>query len=785
MRDRIDELKREWDNARQQHPRLVYSVIGATGLAAAVVVIMTLVFLVNLPKGLPDATALSKIGEMDQATAVFDASDRLAFTIYKEQRIEVPLAEISPLLIQALIATEDQRFYDHHGFDVRRIASAALANVRRRRAAQGASTITQQLARQSFLTPDKTFHRKLQELILAERIERQYSKQRILELYLNKVYFGDGLYGVEAAARGFFGKHASELNLSEAATLAGLVKSPSTYAPTISKERALARRNVVLQAMLENGAIDRNEHTAARNAKLVLHDGLRADEPHGLYFKEQVRRELVDRFGWQRVYQGGLRVFSTIDMTMQNAAETAVADSLKVIDERRRALAAKRAAALARQQKQAPPPAGSAATDDATLQAALIALDPATGHVRAMVGGRDFEESSFNRAVQAKRQPGSAFKPFVYATALEEGFTPATMIDHLDDPIATLQGAWTPEDEHSSAPAMSLRTGLRTSSNRAAVQLLQRVGIARTVQNAKQMGVGDVPSVPSLALGSGEVTLQSMTAAYAAFANHGLVPTTLLIRRVEDRDGVVLYQAHDASSRAISDTTAYLMTTMLADVVNAGTGYRARQMGFTLPAAGKTGTTNDFNDAWFVGYTPHLVAGVWVGFDQPRTILPNGFAADLAVPMWARFMKDATRGDKPDWLIPPSGISTAQVCRLSGKLATEGCQDVEVVSNDGQLERRSMVYTEYFARGTVPEAYCDMHPTRGIMTKLAGVFGAGTDAPAPTAIANTGLPPAPAATSGTALPPQIAAAPEPEKKKRGFWSKLFGVGKDSPKEQKK
>ena len=298
MRDRIDELRREWDNARRQHPRIVYSVVGATGLVAAVITIMTLVLLVNLPKGLPDATALSKIGEMDQATAVFDASDRLAFTIYKEQRIDVPFAEISPRLIQALIATEDQRFYDHHGFDIRRIASAALANLRHRRAAQGASTITQQLARQSFLTPDKTYHRKLQELILAERIERQYSKQRILELYLNKVYFGDGLYGAEAAARGFFGKHASELTLPEAATLAGLVKSPSTYAPTISKGRALARRNVVLQALLENGAIDRNEYAAARNAKSTLHDGLRADGPQPCSRTSAAR---TGHFGWQRV----------------------------------------------------------------------------------------------------------------------------------------------------------------------------------------------------------------------------------------------------------------------------------------------------------------------------------------------------------------------------------------------------------------------------------------------------------------------------------------------------
>jgi penicillin-binding protein 1A len=414
------------------------------------------------------------------------------------------------------------------------------------------------------------------------------------------------------------------------------------------------------------------------------------------------------------------------------------------------------------------------------LQAALVAMDPQTGDVRAMVGGRDFNASTFNRAVQARRQPGSAFKPFVYATALEAGFTPATMIDHLDDPIDTLQGAWTPEDEHLDAPALSLRTALRTSSNRAAVRLLQEVGISRTVASAKQLGVGDVPGVPSLALGSGEVTLQAMTAAYAAFANKGLVPQPLLIRRVEDRDGHVLFESNASATRAISETTAFLMSSMLADVVNAGTGYRARQMGFTLPAAGKTGTTNDFNDAWFVGYTPRLVAGVWVGFDQPHTILPNGFAADLAVPLWTRFMKVATRGDKPDWPVPPAGITTATVCRLSGKLATEGCQDVEVVNNSGHIERRSMVYTEYFARGTAPDSYCDLHPTHGLMTKIAGLFGAG-DHPPPPQVPRADLPPPPAAaTSGTAPEPApvAAAAPEPPKKKRGFWSRLFGIGRD-------
>ena len=769
LQERTDELKRKWQDARRRHPRLAIGVAAALALIATFTVVGGVWFLVGLRDGLPDQDALRRIGEMDQATAVFDEKDRLAFTIFKEQRIEVPLSEVSPNLTKAITSIEDQRFFDHHGFDLVRIASAAYANVRHNRRAQGGSTITQQLARQSFLTPNKSYHRKVQELILAARLERLYTKPQILELYFNKVYFGDGLYGVEAASRGYFGKHASELTVAEAALLAGLVKSPSSYAPTVSMERALSRRNVVLQAMLDAGAIDRAAWQNARDTKPALHDTRRAEEPHGQYFKEQVRQELVTRFGWQRVYQGGLRVFSTINMPMQLAAEIAVADQITAIEGRRRAWQARRATARQKAGKTTAP----ARDPSDVLQAALIALEPGTGHVRAMVGGRDFDASHFNRAVQAHRQAGSSFKPFVYAAALEAGMTPATVLDHLDDPIATAQGAWMPEDEHSSAPSMTLRTGLRTSSNRAAVRLLQEVGIPRTVQYAKMMGVGDVPSVPSLALGSGEVTLQQMTAAYAAFANHGLVPAATLIRRVEDLDGRVLYQSHDSSVRAISDTTAYLMSTMLADVINAGTGSRARALGFTLPAAGKTGTTNDFNDAWFIGFTPKLVTGVWVGFDQPRTILPNGFAAEVAVPVWAKFMKAATRSDKPEWLVAPAGVTNATVCRVSGLLATDGCQDVEVIANSGQIEHRSMIYTEYFARGTEPSAFCDQHPTRGIMTKLAGLFG-GEDRPAPPRVEDTGLAPAPTATTGRVE--QIENPPEPPKQKRGFWSRIFGRG---------
>jgi penicillin-binding protein 1A len=297
------------------------------------------------------------------------------------------------------------------------------------------------------------------------------------------------------------------------------------------------------------------------------------------------------------------------------------------------------------------------------------------------------------------------------------------------------------------------------------------------------MGVGDVPSVPSLALGSGEVTLQSLTAAYATFVNHGRVPQPLVIRRVEDRDGIVLYAAKELSTYAISDTTAYLMTTMMADVINAGTGAGARSLGFTLPAAGKTGTTNDFHDAWFVGFTPKLATGVWVGFDRPQTILPNGFAGTIAVPVWAAFMKAATRGDKPEWLKLPPGVTTARVCSLSGKLATDGCQDAEVVAKDGSIGRRSLVYTEYFASGTQPVEFCELHPTRNFFGAIASVLHTG-EKPSPPAIADAGLPPA-SAQPGASVPPpgsaevsmaDPAAAAPAAPKRRGFWSRILGIG---------
>jgi penicillin-binding protein 1A len=714
-------------------------------------------FVHDLVADLPGAQELHGLGDMAQATTIFDAHDKPVFTIFKEQRIEVPLDAMSPALVKAVVSVEDQRFYDHNGVDVIRIVAAALRNFRTGRRAQGGSTITQQLARQSFLTLDKTYRRKLKEAILAARIERQFTKPQILEMYLNKVYFGDGLYGVEAASRGYFGKHASELSVDEAALLAGLIQSPSSYAPTVNLDRAVARRNVVLQAMLSNNAIDRAQFDAARHAAVHLTNTLEMKESFGLYFKEEVRKELVERFGASRLVEGGLRVYTTLDAGLQQAAEQIVEKGIESIEARRGYRHPTRAKATALDY----------------LQGALVAMEPGSGAVRALVGGRDFNDSRFNRATQAHRQAGSAFKPFVYAAALEAGFTPASLITNLNSPTATPQGEWVPEDEHSAAGEMTMRAALRMSSNRAAVQMLNTVGIPAAVDYAKKLNVGTPPSVPSLALGAGEVTLASLTAAYGAFADKGVVHEPVLIRRVEDAEGKTIYTDPGQSHRAVSEASAFLMSSMLADVVNAGTAYKARQSGFTLPAAGKTGTTNDYVDAWFVGYTPHLVTGVWIGFDQPKTIVTNGYAGDLAVPIWAAFMKTATKGDKPDWFDRPANVIGVNVCRLSGKLPNSGCGSVVTVNDDGSFQTKSMVYTDYFVKGTQPTTVCPLHPMNGYATAISAGLSPSPDAPPGMAVPGTTV-----GTAGAMAVPAATTAPAKEepKKKKSFWKRIFGGG---------
>ena len=608
-------------------------------VAAAALLVFLAAFswvLADLVGSIPSRDELRTFTAMRSANLLFDAADRAVFTIAREHRIEVPLDRISPHLVKAVIAVEDRRFYEHDGFDLIRIVGSALAVARAGEPVQGGSTITQQLARQG-IGRQKTLQRKLKELLYAAQLEEHFTKEQILELYLNKVYFGDGLYGAEAASLGYFGKTAAELTIPEAAMLAGLLKAPSTYAPTDKTDKAEARQGIVLKAMLDSRAITRDEYQGALQTTVELYDGLRNEEPYGRYFKEEVRRQLVERFGAERVAEGGLRVYTTIDLAMQKAADEAVAQGLGDIE---RTFPSSRLTANSVEQ----------------LQAALVAIDPVSGHVRALVGGRDFLTSSFNRATQARRQPGSAFKPFVYAAALENGYGPDDWIEGLDEPVLASEEYWTPDDEHLEYGSVTLREGLRLSSNRAAVRLLTDVGLTKTVKSASAFGFGDLPVVPSIALGSGEVTLASITSAYGAFANGGMVVQPTLIRRIEDEDGEVLFSTEAVSERAIKPTTAWVMADMLRGVIDAGTASTARQLGFRLPAGGKTGTTNEYRDAWFIGFTPSVVAGVWIGYDQPRTIRRDGYASELAVPMWTRFMKAATKGHEPQWFQRPRGV---------------------------------------------------------------------------------------------------------------------------------
>ena len=663
---------------------------------------------------LPSPDSIRTLGLMANATVVYDAFDEPVFMLFKERRFSVPLRQVSSDLINAVLAIEDRRFYRHSGVDFVRIGGAALADLRSGRLAQGGSTITQQLARTSLLSRERTFRRKLAEIITAVRIERAYEKDEILELYLNKVYFGDGLHGVEAAAQGYFGKRAAEVTLAEAALLAGLIQAPGRYTPTRHPIRALARRDLVLRVMREAGAIDAGTFRQAARESLGLTHRVGTPPEFGAYFKAEVRRQMVEQFGEEQVYGEGLRVFTTIVPATQRAAEAAIREGLNRIE------------ALPRYPHREEDDNNGATEPDergGPLQAALIALEPQSGAVRAVVGGRQFNESSFNRAIQAKRQPGSAFKPFLFAAALEQGLTPVTHLTELGRPTPTIQGDWLPDDGHPEISELMLRSALRVSSNRAAVRLLELTGIDRAVEYAERFALGPQPRVPSVALGVGAVTLQTLTAAYATFANRGVVPDPTYIRRVERRDGTVLSSSEPRTDRAaaVTEATAFIVSDLLRHVVDAGTGARVRREGFVGPAAGKTGTTNDYKDAWFVGFTPRLATGVWIGFDRPKTIVPRGYASDLAAPIWATFMSVVSGDQTERWLKQPADVIGVEVCALSGALAGDGCRRA---GPDDLSAARSTppTYVEYFAEGTEPVDSCDIHRLPSPAHRFARLF---------------------------------------------------------------
>jgi penicillin-binding protein 1A len=643
-----------------------------------------------MKQDLPSPSSLQTIAPPVK-TLVFDINGKLVHEFYKENRSLVPLRQIPRPMVDAILSIEDRRFYSHWGIDPVRVMGALVSDIVQRRAAEGASTITQQLARNLFLTHEKTVTRKIKEAILAIRIEQTYTKDEILEMYFNQIYFGEGAYGLDAAAKVFFGKQVQQLTLPECALLAGLPRNPRDYSPRREPDRALRRRNLVLASMLENKRISRSQYEAATETPLGV-TKTRVDTKAAPYFMEMVRQYVDERYGSNQLYEGGLKIYTTLDIDLQMASEEALERRLTALEARNQYKRTR--AALAAKAK--PDDARAKAKTD-YLQGAIVALDPTNGQIRALVGGRDFNESNFNRAVQASRQPGSAFKPFIYAAAIDNGFSPTDVI--LDTPVSFKAGNgmdWSPQNyDHKFRGPVTLRAALAHSVNVPAAKLLQKLGTGVVTSYARRMGVRSrLGNDLSLALGTSEVNLLELTSAYGVFANQGIRVPPSYVLKIEDKNGKVLEQTRLTAEEVLSPETALTMTSMLSSVIENGTAAAAKALGLNVPAAGKTGTTDDYSDAWFVGYTPSLVTGVWVGFDQKQKIGPGMTGAAAALPIWVDVIGSATKGKAPQEFPVPSGVVSVLICTQTGLLANPSCPETEY---------------ELFHEGLQPTSYCDVH----------------------------------------------------------------------------
>ena len=594
-------------------------------------------------------------------TVFLDGSGREWFRL-DEQRRDVPFSRISVHLKDAVIAVEDHRYYLHPGIDPIGLGRAVFTNLRTDRR-QGGSTITQQLARTLFLSNSKTPGRKAKEAALAVMLEVFLSKQEILELYLNRVFLGGGIYGVETMSQKMLRKPASQLTVAEAALIAGIIRAPSTYSPWHHPDAARQRSFVVLQRMREEKKITEAQERDARAERIHIQPPPSVSSARHGYAKEYLRQQFRNVFGGDN--PPDWKVHTTFSPAMQDAAEAAVGDGLRRLKIR-------------------------------GLQAALVAIDPATGNILAMVGGSDFAVTPFNRAVKSRRQPGSAFKPFVYAAALERGLSPVTRLQGLQQvAVEASSGVWIPRDERADGrDEMTLREALLESSNAAAVLLQQQVGTRPVLQLVRNLGVTDQPDVPSLALGSGLVTPLELTNAYAVFANGGLHVRPRGIQSVENASGETVESVAVERERVLPEDVAFQMVSMLQDVVARGTGASARSYGVTGPVAGKTGSTNDYHDAWFVGFNSSVVVGVWTGFDKPQTIREGGTGARIALPIWADFMRRVRRQAPARSFAPPAGLEPHELCLLSYQRPVSGCP----------------TYVEYFKEDdSVPSQLCPLH----------------------------------------------------------------------------
>jgi len=694
-------------------------------------------------------------------TEIYSADGEVIGRLWDEKRIVVPLERIPRHLIQAFIAAEDARFFEHEGVDIPGIVRAFVKNLKAGRIEQGGSTITQQVTKSLLLkNPKKTYRRKFREAILSLQIEKNFSKEQILYLYLNQIYLGHGAYGVEAAARTYFNKGVSELNVAESALLAGLPQAPSRYSLINHFDRAKARQRYVLSRMREEGFITEAQEEEA------LRTEVRVSSPEGNpfekapYFTEFVRRYLVQKYGRDSVYRGGLKVYTTLDLKMQRAAQDALRKGLQELDKREgyrgpikyllsQEIEAYKAEALERYEKNPPKegdiveglvekvdderkeviitigdalgvlplsgmkwarrpdpevpyyrvalkkPSEALEPGDVVLvrlkgkgtppfnwvlsleqepevEGALFCMEASTGRVRAMVGGKDFKKSQFNRAIQAKRQPGSAFKPVIYAAAIDWGMNPSSII--VDAPyISTMkpeEELWRPKNyaEKFYGPTL-LRTGLIKSRNVITVKILKKIGIDYVIRYARRMGVeADLSEDLSLALGSSGISLSELTKTYAVFANGGMIVEPIFINKIEDRDGRVIEENQPVLGDAISRETAFVMTDLLRAAIQEGTGWRVKAL--KRPAAGKTGTTNDLRDAWFMGYTPSLVTGVWVGYDDRKPMGKGETGSRAASPIWLHFMREVLKDKPVEDFSAPEGVVFAKIDSKTGLLAS-------------------------------------------------------------------------------------------------------------------
>jgi len=646
------------------------------------------------------------IGSLDayrptEALKIYAADGRLLTSLGVEQRTVVRLDELPPVLPAAFIAVEDQRFFEHHGIDYRRFFGALASNIVQLRFAEGFSTLTMQLARNVFsekLPSAKTLARKVREVRVALELERTYPKEKILELYLNQIFLGGSSYGVEAAAQSYFGKSASSLNVAESALLAGMARFPNYYDPRRSPDRALRRRNLVLNLMRDGGYLSpaEAEHWKAYPIALSSRQDWGEVAP---YFVEWVRQQVYARFG-PATFERGYKVFTTLNLDMQRAAERALEDQLRAIESGAYGVYKHPTYQEYLDSEERP---GDHVTTP-YLQGALVTLDATTGHVLAMVGGRDFQDSKFNRAVQTRRQAGSTFKPFVYAAAIRAGIPLSHIVD--DAPVSlTLPGdtmPWEPQNfEGDFRGPMTLRRGLMLSRNLVAVHLGLEIGVQAVRGEAQRFGISTpIPPYNSIFIGSASVIPIEMVSAYTAFATLGVRAAPVGILRVEDRTGDIVWEPQVRLDRVMDREPAWLLTSVLTDVVNRGTAYNAVRAngGFRLPAGGKTGTTNDGTDVWFIGFTPEMVTGVWMGLDLPQKIKARAAGGLLAAPAWVAYMTDVyeRRPAPADWR-RPAGLIMREIDNTTGYRFTPFCPP----------EARDF---EWFIPGTQPEEYCPIHP---------------------------------------------------------------------------